>query len=613
MSKRFNTNTRYFLYFWIIVLLIASCAKPVAPTGGPKDVTPPKVLRSMPINGSTNFKGRELVITFDEFVNLKDINQQLIISPPVKETPEFKLRGKNLVVEFKEPFREETTYNVFFGDAIQDITESNSIPGYKFTFSTGNVLDSMKIEGKLLSAFNLTPVKAAYVMLYDTVYDSIPYKQIPYYIARTNEQGEFELTNLRDIPYMMFAISDINANYLYDLPNEDISFIDTLIEPWYVEKKAPLSVALTTDSTRDTTVALIDSVKVTVFSNDSIAITDTVKANPVQDSVAMRTDSTKVIEMDRMYIQMFHFREVDSVQSLVKSSLLKENVLSINYKFPVKSPGINLLSEGYTGTPIIGRNRISDTLTVWLPGYTPDSIMFEMTDHGMVLDTIEMSVKPREKPGKKDEVVKIPKLKVTNNIPNGKIKPGFPLRLSFPDPLVRHELESIVVLEDSLRVTNAKIEIADSVKTKITVKYPWKEGVNYTVIMPDSILTSIFGVSNDSTGIKFAGLKEEETSLISLSIDLPSDSPYIIQLMDPKEKIIEQYQISGDMTIQFKYLIPGKYKLKAIDDRNGNGYWDTGKYLTHRYPERVLYFSKELELRANWALEEQWAIPEPGK
>lgn len=612
MSKRFETNTRYFFFYWLIIIMIASCAKPVAPTGGPKDETPPKVLRSLPLNGSTNFTGNEIVITFDEFVNLKDINQQLIISPPVKETPEFKLRGKSLLVQFKEPLREETTYNVFFGDAIQDITENNSIPGFKFTFSTGNVLDSMMIEGKVLSAFSLTPVKAAYVMLYDTIYDSVPYKQIPYYIARTNEKGEFQLTNLRNLSYKIFGLSDINSNYLFDLPNEEISFVDTIISPWTTEKKLPVTVALSGINGQDTTI-VSDSVEVTIFKNDSIAITDTIQPAPMQDSTAMRTDSTLVVELEKQYIQMFHFREVDSVQVLLKASLLRENVLNINYRFPVKSPGINFLSEGYTATPVIGRNRISDTLTVWLPEYTADSIKFEMTDFGKVLDTIEMSVKPREKPGKKNEIDKAPSLKITNNLASGKIKPGSPLRLSFPDPLFRSTFESIILMEDSLTVTNARIDFGDSVKTKVTVRYPWKEGVNYTLILPDSIFTSVFGHSNDSTGIKFSGLKEEETSIVSLSLDIPEDTPYIIQLLDTKEKVIEQYHISTDLVINFKYLIPGKYKLKAIDDRNGNGYWDTGKYIAHRYPERVLYFNKELELRANWALEEQWTIPEPGK
>jgi len=610
LMSKWLKSSYYLLLAGTIISLVYSCAKPLAPTGGPKDETPPEVVRSLPANRSTMFTGDRIILTFNEFVYLKEINQQLIISPPVKETPEFKLRGKNLEVKFKEPLRKETTYNIFFGDAIQDITENNPIPGYKFTFSTGNVLDSLQIEGKLLSAFNLTPVKAAYVMLYDTIYDSVPYKQLPYYIARTNEKGEFSLTNLRDMPYLVFALSDINSNYIFDIPSEEIAFIDSLISPWQPKATGPLKIGLSnaTDS-----LAVSDSVVVTLFSNDSVAVTDTLQPLPAQDSTAIMTDSVKVSGPEGSYLQLFHFREVDSVQTLIKATLPRQNVISLAYKMPVTEPVIRLFNTQYCGQPIIGKNRIGDTLTVWLPGYEADSVFFEFSDNERLLDTIQMSVKPREKATKNETTTTLPKLSFTNNLISGKIKPEIPLRLNFPDPLSRYETSQFVLIEDSVQVSPKEITFQDSVKTRLAVKYPWKEGVSYSLIIPDSVLTSIMGVSNDSTAIKFSCLTQEETSSITLSIVLPSPGGYIIQLLDPKEKLVAQYNISTDVTIDFMYLSPGKYKIKAIDDRNGNGYWDTGKYLKRRYPERVVYFNKELELRANWTLEELWEIPKPGK
>ncbi|HLO90321.1 MAG TPA: Ig-like domain-containing protein [Lentimicrobium sp.] len=607
MNYRFKSYIKFYLNFWIIILIVWSCAKPVSPTGGPKDETPPKITKSIPANGTTNFHGEEIVISFDEYVNLKDINSQLIISPPVRETPDFKLKGKSLLIKFKEPRRAETTYNIFFGNAIQDITENNALAGYKFTFSTGNVLDSMMIEGKVINSYTLAPVKSAYVMLYDSVYDSVPYKQLPYYIARTNDNGEFELTNLRNISYKIFALTDINANYLYDQPNEEIAFIDSLIHPWNVEIPSLLKHGL---NHGDTTL-MADSVVLRIR-NDSIAITDTIKASPVQDSTAMKTDSLMVLNMGKKYIQMFHFREIDTTQNLLKTSLLRQNVLTLSYKRPVKNPKINILSGGYDGNPVIGQNRTNDTLTVWLPGYQADSIMFEMTDNKRILDTLEMSVKPRDKPGKKAEN-KGAVIHFTNNLSQGKIKPGSVLRLNFQDPLESYKFEDFVLIEDTIKAQGAKIMFADSIRTKVNIRYPWKEGIPYTLIVRDSLLTDIFGHHNDSTTLKFTGFREEETSSVSLKLDLPENTPYIVQLLDTKEKLIEQYFISQDMTINFKYLVPGKYKLKAIDDRNGNGIWDTGKYLAKIYPERVLYYTKELDLRANWTVEEQWQIPEPGK
>lgn len=609
-SQRFYT--KYIIYAGFLLFLLASCANPVAPTGGPKDVTPPEITRTSPPAQSTNFTGNEIILYFSEYVSLKDIGQQLIISPPVKETPAFKTKGKSLVAEFKDPWRSETTYNIFFGNAIVDITENNPIPGYKFTFSTGNVLDSMIITGKLINAFNLTPVKAAYVMLYDTIYDSIPYKQIPYYITRTNDQGEFELTNLRNLPYKMFALTDINANYLYDMPTEDISFIDTLIMPWEQTKKAgTLKVGSGTDTKADTT-AVEENVVVTNYGNDSIVITDTVKLVSGQETAMPVPDSIKVLEQKGKYIQLLHFKEVDSIQSLIKAPLLRQNVLAFYFKYPAIDPKFRLLDEGYTHAPVLVRNRFNDTITMWLPGYTADSIRLEVSERGSVLDTIEMSVKPREKTVKKNETVKKPTLALTSNIVMSRLKPGTPLRVTFADPLLSHSMEKMILKQDSLIITNAGFAFNDSIKKQLVVEFPWKEGLAYSLTIPDSTFTGIMGYSNDSITLTFMGTKEEESANLALAIDLPEATPYIIQLLDSKDKLIEQATISEDKTINFRYIAPGKYRIKAIDDRNGNGYWDTGKYLAGRYPERILYYQVELELRTNWTLEEQWQIPEPG-
>lgn len=594
----------------LLMIILSSCANPVAPTGGPKDDKAPEVVATTPPDKSVNFTGNEIEFRFSEFVKLKDIQNQLIISPPVKETPDLKIKGKSIVAEFKEPWRENTTYNIFFGDAIVDLTEENPIPGYKFTFSTGPVLDSMMISGKLLNAYTLTPVEKAYVMLYDTIFDSVPYKQIPYYISRTNKSGEFELTNLRNIPYKIFALSDINANYLYDLPNEDIAFIDSVVNPWIPPKS---SLTFLGDSARLTdSVTLTDSVLVQMVTPDSIAIVDTLKRAPVQDSIAASNNSLMIETPSGKYFQLFHFREVDSIQTLLKSQLIRENVLAFYFRYPAVKPEFRIL-EGYQANPVIDNNKTNDSLTMWLPGYTADSIKLEIFSNGAVLDTVEMAVKPVGKAAKSGTENKEQFLAMKSNLPSGKIKPNATFRLNFPDPVLHYNLDSLILIEDSVRVSSARIEFTDSVKNALVVKYPWKQGIIYRLTIPDSSFTSIMGLSNDSTTFSFGVLTAEETSLLNFKIDLPENTPYIIQLLDPKEKLIAQYGIAEDATIEFPFMAAGKYKVKAIDDRNGNGYWDTGSYLKGRYPERVIYYPMELELRANWVLDQEWIIPAAGK
>ncbi len=594
----------YFSVFILITIILGSCANPVAPTGGPKDVDPPVILRTIPADRSLNFKGQKITLYFNEFVSLKDAAKQMIISPPLANMPEFRTRGRSLEISFKDEWREETTYSIFFGDAIVDITESNPIPGYKFTFSTGNVLDSMMIKGRLVNAFNMTPVAASFVMLYDTIYDSVPYKQIPYYISRSNAQGEFQLTNLRNLPYKIFALTDVNANYIYDMPSEDIAFIDQLIEPWY-SKPASGAIMFGSDTTKVDNIVdqpVVDSVQITIQA-DSLFVQEI-----PADTLKQISDSILQQEKTEQFVQMFHFRELDSIQSLNKATLVKDNVISLSYRFPVKNPQFESMDGDLNFNPVVVPNRIQDTLTMWLPGYTADSVKMKVLDSDVVIDTIEMSVKTPARINRNMEETKVQKLGIATNIISSKIKPDQSLRITFSEPLVSHMTEKIQLLEDSLTVNSFRMNFSDSLNKQLLINYPWKQGIKYTLIVPDSIFIGIMGLTNDSTAFTFNGITEEETSKITLVMDLLNEGPHIIQLLDTKEKLVHQYFISESTTINFNYIAPGKYKIKAIEDRNGNGYWDTGKYLLKRYPERVFYFEKELELRANWTVEEHWLI-----
>jgi len=556
-------------------LILASCANPVSPTGGPKDTTPPSVTREEPANQSVNFKSERVILSFSEFVSLKDISNQMVVSPPLKEQPDFSLRGKSLIMKFKEPLRSNTTYNFFFGEAIIDLTESNPLAGYQFTLSTGPVLDSLSISGKLEYAFTNQPVNGAFVMLYDTIYDSIPYKSRPYYLARTGKTGEFSLNNLRDGNYKMFAITDINANYLYDIPTEDIAFADSLVKPGQ-----PAKHILVSDSLKEEDLFL-PQIKVKSF-------------------------------------LLRQFREADTVQRIIKSSLVRENVLSFVFSNPVKNPVFNALKPELTGEwYYTGYNSSHDTLTLWIPDAESDSLMFTVSDTDMKADTIELSLKPREKTvGRRqaaETTEKKPVLSFNNNLISNRIKPSRPLMLIFNEPVISFDSSKIRLVIDSVRVF-PEFQFTDSVKTRLRISYPWKEEVVYRLSIPDSIMTGIFGTVNDSLELKFTAYSESETASLKLNITLPEPGfNYIIQLLGDKESIVEQQIIVNDTSVELKYLKPKKYKVKVILDRNNNGRWDTGKYLKKLQPEYVIYHPKEFELRANWVMEEDWMIKLPEK
>lgn len=217
-----------FIYL-IIALLIYGCAQVVPLTGGDKDETPPKELKSTPENKSINFAAKTITIEFNEFIRLQNLQQQLIVSPVMEKQPEINVKGKKLVIQLKEELTPNTTYSINFGNAIIDITENNPIPNYKYVFSTGNYLDSLSFSGNVLFAQDLKPKEKVYVMLYQNLDDSVPYLKKPKYVAITDKEGNFSVSNIAKGTYKVFALEDINSNYIYDLPNEQIAFFENTI------------------------------------------------------------------------------------------------------------------------------------------------------------------------------------------------------------------------------------------------------------------------------------------------------------------------------------------------------------------------------------------------
>lgn len=216
----------------IAILILASCAQIVAPTGGKKDTTPPKVIRETPRNKNTSFAGRKLFFQFDEYVTLKDADEQIIISPPIDEKPFIEQLGKSITIEFSSALLPRTTYTINFGNAITDVHETNVLANYTYVFSTGKLIDTLEVRGILQNAFDNKVQKGYSVCLYDSsnFVDSTIYKTKPFYFTKTNERGEFTIQNLPPKPFHLVAFKDENKNLLYD-KNELLAFTDSIITP----------------------------------------------------------------------------------------------------------------------------------------------------------------------------------------------------------------------------------------------------------------------------------------------------------------------------------------------------------------------------------------------
>ena len=218
------------LYIYVCILtLLSSCAQVVPLTGGDKDQQAPKLVEAIPTNQTLNFNGNKVILKFDEYVQLRDIFNQLIITPQLNEQPEITAKGKSIEIQFKETLKKETTYKIYFGNAIADITEGNVLSDFEYVLSTGASIDTLKLTGKAIDAFTLKELKDITIGLYQDTNDSIIVKSKPDYIAKTKSDGTYIISNIKSGAYKAIAIADNNKNYLYDA-GELIGFSDNDIQ-----------------------------------------------------------------------------------------------------------------------------------------------------------------------------------------------------------------------------------------------------------------------------------------------------------------------------------------------------------------------------------------------
>ena len=601
--KSTNTvTTKIKLYLLIVTILFtASCAKMVMPTGGEKDITPPQILKSTPENFSVNFKEKRIVVKFDEFFQLKNLNKELLVSPPLKKQAEVRVAGKNLIIETSDTLKENTTYNINFHEAIADLNESNILSNYQYCFSTGDYIDTLYIDGLVLDAFSLEPKKFVKILLYENYSDSTPYKTIPDYVSQTNKKGQFSINNIKSGRYHIFALNDANNNLLFDQPSEEIAFIDSLIIP-NLEK-----------------VELIDTLKII----DIIIENDTT----YKDSIARHTEFLSTLKN----LELFMFQEDYQKQYIVENIRdKKEKCTLIFNKHSEKKCEITPLNFEPTSEKwnIIESNITNDTIICWLLDstiYKRDSLIFEckynkkniLGQDSLVADTTTLvyveKAKPKKKRRRKEKETNEQKKETFLNITSN-IKKDFDLNqniiLTTPSPIKNYDESKIqlFLLKDSTQELQSTTFTKDSILLrKFCITNKWEEGLKYKLVIYPNAFTDVYNISNDTTEINFKTRETDYYGNIILKIT-NIDTNSIVQLLSEKEKLLRQYFISNDTSLNIDYLYPKKYMLKLIVDKNANQKWDTGNLLKNVQAEKVFYYKDIIEIKSNWDNEIIWNI-----
>ena len=322
-----------FIFVFIIALVSYQCAQRGTPTGGPKDIAPPELVRAEPPNMSINFKDQKIRLYFNELVKLKDIQKQLIVSPPLKYTPVLSPQGnanKYVEITIKDTLAANTTYTLNFGQGIVDNNEENPLSFFTYVFSTGNYIDSLELTGVITDAFNKKADEFVSVMLYkiDSSYtDSTLYQKPPNYITNTLDSAViFKLKNLKEGKYALFALKDIAGNNIFDQKTDKIGF--------------------------------------------------------VKDTINLPTDSIYLLNL---------FKEIPDYGVAVPS-MEARNKISFGYYGDGSAIAIETITKlPDTVRSIITKEREKDTLNFWFTPYKMDSILFAITNENLkISDTFNV-------------------------------------------------------------------------------------------------------------------------------------------------------------------------------------------------------------------------------
>lgn len=581
----------------ILVLLffagafLSRCASIGTPTGGPKDTLPPVVVAVVPEDGATNFKSKSIYIEFDEYVQLKDQQKEIYVSPAMGKKPVFTMRGRGIYIQIKDDsLLPETTYAIEFGSSVADNNESNALHGLRYVFSTGSAIDSLICSGYTEDSYTADSLGKSFIWFYEAdsvetpdTYDSTIFKYKPSKIARSQNNGIFIAQNLKPVPYRVYAIFDANDNQTYEPSIDKVGFVDGVYNPaempdfsiWY----------------------------------------DSVRRYPSADP--------------QLYFRLFtdvSFRR----QSLQEATRPEQHkvVLSFGASNPdIRSLRLDSVPQDKIIVEPLSKGR--DTLALWLnvPSESlPDTLRGEIVF--MAHDTLnvlretkeelklswrriesrdqererERNERARAKAEAAGEEWKEPPTPSTfamiDFAKSAEVNPEQDLPLEFATPLTRFDSTAVELLSfgeggDTLR--ERAIFIPDTANVRRwRLRSRWLPERQYRLRIPPDALADITGEGNDSITASLTVSKVEDYATLRLKVTPRHEGDlYILQLVDVNGTLLREERGVGAGEHTMLYVPAGDMRLRIIEDVNGNGEWDGGNLVERRQSERAEFYKND--------------------
>ncbi len=528
-------------------LLLFGCASMQKPQGGPKDRTPPKLLKATPPNMTRNFKEKEIRLDFDEYFTLKNQSQEISLSPAMDKLPTYKVSKKSIVIDFKDTLQKNTTYVINFGKSIADVNEGNILPNFNYVFSTGSHIDSLSASGNVQNLMTQEKeTKDVTVMLFPVKRDSLFGKKRPTIYATIDSSGSFSLNNLHEGDYYIYALKEIAANRIYDNDNELIAF----------------------------------------------------QTKPIQ------------LKKDTANIHLFLFKQEPEKFRMIDHRFDTDGKILFTFNKPIDNPSVKIIQPAtLDGQKIVDFNKTRDTAFVYMRSLDFDSLRVSFLQNDKPIDTVTIrkgrketydhtinlqynaNLDGRLKPGTN--------LIATSNLPIESIDKSL-ITLNEDST----NISNFTITKDTS--TLKRLTFTYNWKANSRYQLIFNEGA-LTDIYGDKNKKSLkqFQLDKaDNYGELTLKVTIPDTSkgyiveLLSASTGPGADK--IVVRRDP---------ITKAKTITYKNYPIGKYTVRIIYDDNKNGKWDSGNVKKRIQPEPVWIYSKQITLRSNWEAEEPIDIP----
>ena len=588
--------------------LLSSCARMGSPDGGWYDDDPPKVVRCEPNDQSVNVTTKKITIYFDEFIKLEDASNKVIISPPQLEMAEIKVAGKKVIVELQDSLKPNMTYSIDFSDAISDNNEGNPLGSYAYTFSTGERIDTFEVSGYVLDASNLEPVKGILVGLYDDLADSAFTTKPMLRVARTDGSGHFVVKGIAPGTYRAYALQDMDNNFRFGQRGEMVAFSHDTYEP---------------SSKPDTRI-------------------DTIWRDSLHIDALLPVPYTHFLP-DDIVLRAFTHLQTDRYLLKTERTNAEKMTMFFSYGHP-ELPLIKGLNFEADSAFVIETGEKQDTIHYWLRDtalVNQDTLRMEVTY--MMTDTlgnlvsqtdtlevlaktsyekrmkekakeIEKWQKEQDKKRKRDEPYDsiFPTKPLTPNIKIPSVMtPDAKVTVEMPSPLVRCDTSAVHLYSqiDSLWYDAAcEMKPVPGSIRQFIISADWRADTEYSLEIDSAAFVDIYGlVSNKyKQGIKVKSLDEMGTLTLKLS-GIADTLPLRVLLLNKSgDAVKEVLAVNG--VAKFNYVMPDKYYVSALVDRNGNGVWDTGEYDLDLQPEEVYFYPREIECKEKWDISQNWNL-----